>query len=197
MNSLKRIFQITMLILMLVFMLQPKSPINSLENKAYIINWQWVDGKKLAQGKSSSIEITITNISNGTMQLWFVGLRFDWMKPNVFFIGSGSEKNKTLERLESISYSIAFSIPENASLGLHEAIILVDYNLKLDNGWTNRTAIAHPLNIEVTTPTPVEYDVFTFNIQRIIMDLFIIVIGITIIELERERIKSIYKKIRG
>ena len=185
MNCLKRIFPI-MLILILIFALQPKSPIIGLENKAYIINWQWVDGKKLPQGASSSIEITITNVSNGTMQLWFVGLRFDWMKPNVFLIGSGSERNKTLERLESISYSIAFSVPENVSLGLHEAIVLVDYSVRLNGEWSNRTAVAHPIAIEVIKSTKAD----TFDFQRILMDAFIIVLAVLAIELARSRIKS-------
>ena len=70
-------------------------------------------------GQTNIVAVTVKDIVNSTVQLTFVGLRFEWDPPENFFIGENSEKGAVLAAGEQIAYSIPVSVPANITPGVH------------------------------------------------------------------------------
>jgi len=87
-------------------------------------------------GQTNTVAVTVTNISNDTVQLVFLGLRFEWSSPNSFFIGGNSEKGAVLAPGEQIAYSIAVTVPSNVTPGVHRLTGYVTYRVSAKGNWT-------------------------------------------------------------
>lgn len=87
-------------------------------------------------GQTNTVAVTVKDIVNSTVQLTFVGLRFEWDAPNNFFIGSNSEKGAILAAGEQIVYSIPVTVPANITPGIHRLNGYVTYRLNQNGNWT-------------------------------------------------------------
>jgi hypothetical protein len=156
------------------------------------VGWSWGQNP-LSPGLSTSVSVNVTNVSNVTMALSFVGVRFDWMKEGVYFIGGGSEKNRTLAPKESVVYNIAFTVNETVTTGTHQTHVLVAYNYNKEDG-----ELANPPAVDFVSQIDViEAGGLLYWLQGLDMTtIAIIVIAALIVLLERGRIRTLLKKTR-
>jgi hypothetical protein len=87
-------------------------------------------------GQTDTVAVTVKNVVNSTVQLTFVGLRFEWSQPNNFFIGGNSEKGAVLAAGEQIIYPIAVAVPGNITAGTHRLSGYVTYRVFQKGNWT-------------------------------------------------------------
>jgi len=163
--------------------------------EALDVSWEWRDPPPFRLGLSSTVSVTIRNVSNATAELKSVGLRFTWMEKGVFYYGGGSDQNRTLAPGESVTYDIGFNIQEIVWLaGKHQAVILIAYDYQIEGKWANPPAIAYLLDVEIIG------DGGTQNVDggaQITMTttVFIITIVGLIVWLGRGRIAPLLKRI--
>ncbi len=108
----------------------------SVEAQAFPINLNFGTALPMPIGQTDTVAVTVKNVVNSTVQLTFVGLRFEWSQPNNFFIGSGSEKGGILTSGEQIAYTIAVVVPANVTPGTHRLSGYVTYRLYQNGNWT-------------------------------------------------------------
>lgn len=87
-------------------------------------------------GQTSIVTVTVTDISNSTVQLTFTGLRFEWDNPTTWFIGGDSDKGAVLAAGELIRYHIPVAVPANITEGKHTLTTYVSYHWFKNGTWT-------------------------------------------------------------
>jgi hypothetical protein len=97
-------------------------------------------------GQTTTVSVSVMDVSNSTVQLTFVGLRFEWTGPNTFFIGGNSDKGAVLTAGEQITYPIRVQVPSNVTVGSHKMLAYVGYRWFRNGNWSGTLG----LNVEST-----------------------------------------------
>jgi len=114
------------------------------ENSLFAVTWGWKDGTSLSQGQLSSVDLSIRNRDAKTVRLEFVGINFDWMKPDTYVYGGGSERERMLNPGEAVTYSIAFDVPAEAAAGEHKCYAIIFHYKQGDGGWVKSYETVKP-----------------------------------------------------
>lgn len=111
----------------------------------------------LAIGQTQTVTVTVKNIANSTVQLTFLGLQFEWNKPDFFFVGGNSDKGAVLAAGEQIAYPILVQVPSNVTQGTYVLGTYVTYRWFNGGNWTGVLSgwwISHiPVAYPQTQPT--------------------------------------------
>ena len=103
-------------------------------------------------GKTVTVTVTVTNIVNTTVQLTFLGLRWKWMRPTSFFIGSNSDKGAVLAAGDQIKYPILVNVPSNVTEGTYTLTTYVSYRWFKGGNWTGVIGAVWVSNMPVAFP---------------------------------------------
>ena len=147
-------------------------------------------------GAFSTATVTITDTSNATVELLFVGVHFEWDNPTVWFIGGHSGEGAILGPGEKISYNIAVAVPANETTGTYKFFSLVKYRTQISAGnWTNETDLFWGQAVQISaqgssSQTP-QGPQETFTPETI--GLLVVAVGAGLF-LERDSVKSLLKK---
>jgi hypothetical protein len=87
-------------------------------------------------GQTRIVTVTVKNIVSSTVQLIFVGLRFEWSLPNTFFIGNNSQRGAVLAAAQQIVYNIPVTVPGNVTPGTHRLSAYATYRVNNKGKWT-------------------------------------------------------------
>jgi len=169
--------------------------------QAFPISLNFGTGLPMPIGQTPTVTVTVKNLVNTTVQLVFVGLRFEWSLANTFYIGDNSEKGAVLAAGEQIIYSIPVTIPGNVTPGTHRLSAYVTYRVNNKGNWTGTLAgwwvadlqMAYPLTQQSQTPTPNAAPPPSFSLETIGVLAAVVAIGLF---LERSRISQIVNKYR-
>ena len=152
-------------------------------------------------GQTNTVAVTVTDVVNSTVQLTFVGLRFEWDLPDNFFIGGNSEKGAVLTAGEQITYSIPVIIPANVTPGTHRLSTYVTYRMlnqknstSVQAGWwvaDIQFAYSQTQQSQTATVTGPQQ---SSNAETIGVLVAVVAIGLF---LERDRIKRLIGKPRA
>jgi hypothetical protein len=104
-------------------------------------------------GQTNIVDVTIRNVVNSSVQLFFVGLRFDWNKPTSYFVGGGSDKGTVLAVGFQITYPIAVQVPGNVTPGTYKLGAYVTYSWFKDGSWTTRIAALWLASVQLAYST--------------------------------------------
>jgi len=172
-----------MLILMFLIALST-SRIDEAQATALDIRFGW-KAYPIERGVPSALTVTAVNQGAQLMQLFFVGLGFDWMPKDTYFYSPESASPKNVTQQASVSFEIGFSVPDDVNPGPHEARVIVDWGTLTGDTW-NRTAIVYLMpNIEIKSQG--SWPLSTTTIA-------IIIIIAAILVLERKRIQAVIGK---
>lgn len=146
-------------------------------------------------GAFSTATVTITDTSNATVELLFVGVHFEWDNPTVWFIGGHSGEGAILGPGEKISYNIAVAVPANETTGTYKFFTLVKYRTQTSPGnWTAETDLfweqAVQIGAQGSSQAP-QGPQETFSPETIA--LLVVAVGVGLF-LERDSVKSLIKK---
>jgi hypothetical protein len=154
-------------------------------------------------GRTTPITVVVTDVANSTVQLSFVGLRFEWNKPDKFFIGGNSDKGAVLAAGEQVTYLIPVDIPGNVTPGIYNMSAYVTYRWFKGGSWTGTLAgwwvssiqLAYPQTQQSQTTTVIGPQQ-TFDLRSIAILVAAIAIGLFLVG-ERRRIGRLIGKGRG
>jgi hypothetical protein len=169
----------------------------------------------MAIGQTQTVTVTVTNITNSTVQLTFLGLQFEWNKPDFFFVGGNSDKGAVLAAGEQIAYPILVQIPSNVTDGTYVLGTYITYRWFKGGNWTgvlsgwwiSHVGVAHSqtqgaAQSQITAQTQTETQnqavrqvglLGVFGFQTIVALLAIVGIGLY---LERSHVRRIVGKYR-
>jgi hypothetical protein len=117
------------------------SLISSASAQGSPISVNFVTALPVPIGQTITVTVTVKDTVNSTVQLTFVGLRFEWDPNTTFFIGGNSEKGAVLVAGEQITYPINVTVPGNITPGTHRLSAYVTYRWQFQNGtWTGSLA---------------------------------------------------------
>jgi hypothetical protein len=148
-------------------------------------------------GQTSIITVTVTNIVNSTVELSFLGVRFEWDRPPSWFVGGGSDSGAVLSTGQQINYNIPVAIPSNVTAGTHRLTTYVTYRLFKDGNWTGLIAafwvtdfpFAYPAQTQTAQVGPLQMS----SIETIAA--LVLVVGIALF-LERGHIRRLTREFR-
>jgi hypothetical protein len=157
-------------------------------------------GLPMPIGQTDIVTVTVTNIVNNTVQLTFLGLRFEWDLANNFFIGNNSEKGAVLAATEIITYSIPVTVPGNVTPGTHRLSAYVTFRVNNKGKWTGVLAgwwvtdlqMAYAPTTQTPTSTP-SAPAPSFSLETVGALAAVVAIGLF---LERGHIIRIVRKYR-
>jgi hypothetical protein len=146
-------------------------------------------------GQINITTVTITDVSNTTVQLFFVGIHFEW--DTVWYIGGHSAEGALLNPNEQISYTISIGVPANATAGVHKLYTIVKCRWLQGGNWTSEYDQYWVEDVQVggtstTQSTP------TGPSQTLPPNAIILIISATAIGLllERHRIRQALGKLK-
>jgi hypothetical protein len=154
-------------------------------------------------GQTPTIAVTVSDISNSTVQLNFVGLRFEWNGPSTFFVGGNSDKGAVLTPGQTISYAIAVTVPGDVTPGIHRLSGYATYRVLSQGNWSSvragwwvaDLAFAYPQTLQSppqgqssTGPTQQSFSTETETVGVIVV---IVAIGLF---LERGRVRRVIRR---
>ena len=153
-------------------------------------------------GQTNNVSVTVMDTVNYTVQLVFVGLRFEWAPPNSFYIGDNSEKGAVLTDGEQITYTIPVGVPANVTPGVHKLTAYVTYRMLNQTNWTGVNAeywvmniqLAYSQNQQTQTATATSGPQQSFNVDTV--GVIVVVVAIWLV-LERGRIRRFIGKSRA
>ena len=145
-------------------------------------------------GQTANVAVTVTDTSNSTIQLTFVGLRLEWNLPNSFFIGDNSEKGAVLTGGEQIMYTIPVTVPANVTPGVHRLSAYVTYRILNQSNstgvnagwWVTDIQFAYPQTQQSQAAAATNGPQPSFSGETIGVLVVVVAIGLV---LERDRIK--------
>lgn len=138
----------------------------------------------IERGVPSALAVTAVNKDTPLIQLFFVGLNFDWMQNNTYHYSPESATQRNVTQYASVSFDIGFTVPDDVKPGLHDARVIVDWAVD-----GNRTGIIYLLkNVEIIIKS--QQAGWLPNTTTIAI---IIIIG-AILLLERKRIQAVVGK---
>ena len=152
-------------------------------------------------GQTHTVAVTVTDTVNRTIQLIFVGLRFEWDLPNSFFIGANSEKGAVLTDDEQIMYAIPVAVPANVTPGVHRLSAYVTYRVLNQNNstgvnagwWVTDIEFAYPQTQQSQIATTTHGSQQSFSVETIGVLAGVVAIWLV---LEYDRIKHLIRKSR-
>jgi len=103
-------------------------------------------------GQVTIVSVNVTDVSNNTVQLNFVGLRFEWSSPTSFFIGANSEKGAVLSPGQQIIYPIPVQVPSNVTEGIHKMTAYVSYRWLKGSIWSGTLACFWESSVSFALP---------------------------------------------
>ena len=154
-------------------------------------------------GQTRIVTVTVKNVVSSTVQLVFVGLRFEWSLPNTFFIGNNSQKGAILAAAQQIVYNIPVTVLGNVTPGTHRLSAYVTYRVNNKGKWTGtlggwwvadlQMAYAPITQASASTPpsTPSAAPPSSFSVETVGALAAVVVIGLF---LERGRINRFVNK---
>jgi len=150
-------------------------------------------------GQTDTVAVTVTDTLNRTVQLTFVGLRFEWDAPNNFFIGGNSNKGAVLTSGEQIVYSIPVTVPGNVTPGTHRLSAYVTYRLLNQKNatavqagwWVTDLQLAYPQTQQSQTSSAGTTGTESSSSETVGVLVAVVAIGLF---LERGRIKRFVSK---
>jgi len=145
-------------------------------------------------GQTPTITVTVTNIINSSVQLTFLGLRWEWNTPPGWFIGGNSEKGVLLAAGQQVTYSIAAAIPNNVTVGTHKLIAYVTYRWFMNGNWTGLIAGFWVTDFSFASsqaPTGMGGISQTSNLETIIVLVLVVAIALF---MERGHIRRLTRK---
>ena len=149
-------------------------------------------------GQTSIITVTVTNIVNNTVELSFLGVRFEWDKPPSWYVGGGSDSGAALSPGQQVNYQIPIAIPSNVTAGTHRLTTYVTYRWLRDGNWTGLIAgfwvTDFPFAYAAQTQSAQGGPLQSSNMETIAA--LVIVVAIALF-LERGHIKRLTKKVRA
>ena len=142
--------------------------------------------------------MTVTNIVNSTVQLSFLGIRFEWNKPPSWYVGGGSDSSAALSPGQQINYQIPIAIPSNVTAGTHRLTTYVTYRWLRDGNWTGLIAgfwvTDFPFAYVAQTQSAQGGPLQTSNMET--LAALVIVVAIALF-LERGHVKRLTRKVRA
>jgi hypothetical protein len=152
-------------------------------------------------GQAATVTVTVKDIGNSTVQLIFVGIRFEWSGPNTFFIGGNSEKGAVLAAGQQLTYDIAAQIPNNVTPGAHRLSGYATYRVFQAGNWSGTQAGWWVSDIQFAFPQAVQSQTTrivapqqTLSPETVAVIAIVLAIGLV---LERGRIRRLLKKPRA
>jgi len=155
-------------------------------------------------GQTTTVSVLITDVSNSTVQLNFVGIRFEWSSTDKFFIGANSEKGAVLVAGQQITYPIPVQLPANVTPGNHNIIAYVSYRWLKNGNWTGALAgfwvssvafafpqVATPTTAIPTTQQPSQQVFTSSNLEAAAVLILVVAVGLF---LERRRVGKLLKR---
>jgi len=148
-------------------------------------------------GQSSTINVTVTDVANSTVQLVFVGLQWEWDARSTFYVGQNSDKGAVLSSGEQITYIIGVPVPDNVSQGTHKLSTFVAYRWFTRGNWTGTLEAWWVTGVQLAFPqaqsqtATVQGPQATSNLQAIAVLIAVVAIGLY---LERGRIRRVVQK---
>jgi hypothetical protein len=103
-------------------------------------------------GQTDIVDVTVRNVVNSSVQLFFVGLRFDWNKPTSYFIGGNSDKGTVLALGFQITYPIPVQVPGNVTPGTYKLNTYVTYSWFTNGSWTTKLAALWVASVQLAYP---------------------------------------------
>ncbi len=154
-------------------------------------------------GQTTSVLVNVTNLIVSTVQLEFVGLRFEWNGPDRYFIGGNSDKGANLAAQQQITYRINVDVPNNATPGTHKLSAYVAYRWVERGNWTDTLShiwvadvqLAYPQTQSSQTSTQVG-PTQSLSLGTIGAVLFVAAIGI-LLYTERGRFNHLFHRSQG
>lgn len=116
------------------------------------INVGLAAGLPLPIGQTSTVTVSVQDISNSSVLIVFVGLRFDWNKLGDFYIGGNSEKGAILAATQQVTYKIPVAIPDNVTPGTCKLTTYVSYRLSVGGNWTGAVAALWASDVPLAYP---------------------------------------------
>ncbi len=153
-------------------------------------------------GQTTTVFVSLTDVSNDTVQLNFVGVRFEWSSPNTFLIGANSEKGAVLAAGQQITYPIPVQVPSNVTPGFHKIVAYVSYRLLrggtstgvLAGFWELAAPFAYPSSQSQTTAATQQQAQQPFNPSNLETTATLFAVVAIGLFLERGRIKRLLRK---
>jgi hypothetical protein len=132
---MKRIPVLFMVMCITFFLLTPCADAHKDDDGKISIDYSFREAR-LVTDSHSHLDVTIKNIGDNNAKILKVGLHTDWMDEDQY---SSQGPNKDLPRENKTTVTIAFKIPENASLGLHMYNVTVwyQYQYGVGGGWND------------------------------------------------------------
>jgi len=172
--------------------------------QAAVISLTFSTSLPMPIGQTTTVSVVITDTSNSTVQLNFVGVRFEWSSPDKFFIGANSEKGAVLSAGQQIVYPIPVQLPSNVTPGTHNLIAYVSYRWLKSGTWTGVLAGFWVSSVPFAYPQVVSQTPAMSTTQQTTQQMFssttletaavlILVVAIGLF-LERRRIGKLVKK---
>jgi hypothetical protein len=103
-------------------------------------------------GQATRVLVNVTNLVDSTVQLEFVGLRFEWNAPTRFFIGGNSDKGAVLAARQQLTYPINVDVPNNATPGTHKLSAYVSYRWIERGNWTGILSNTWVADVQLAYP---------------------------------------------
>lgn len=148
-------------------------------------------------GQTVVITVTVTNIITSTVQLAFLGLRFEWDSPTTWFVGGNSNAGAVLSSGQQIIYNVPVSIPNNVTEGTHRLTAYVTCRWIQNGNWTSLVGgfwiSDFPLAHSPQTSTGQGGLLQVFGFETIAALVLAVGIGLF---LERSHVKRIIAKVR-
>ncbi len=146
-------------VITLIVMMFSVSLVSALEqNEASIV--AEMPGYDRVRGEMSSVHIQFTSKTEKTLEIYKVGIHFDWMDKDQLYGISFSSDPKTVASMKSVVFDIInYTVPNDVSFGAHTYYIGVDGSDEAGNpfSWTSddRTIyVVSPSTSEEPTATP-------------------------------------------
>jgi hypothetical protein len=141
------------------------------------------------RGESSSIRIRFTNNSTKNLDVYYVGVHFDWMDTDQLYGISYEGNPKTVAPNANLVVDIInYTVPASASLGSHEYYIGVDGYDQDENpfSWTSEEAtitVINPVTTSqpTTTPTQTSQNPQPFDMNLIIYIALLAAVAVIIV----------------
>ena len=139
----------------------------------------------IERGVPNAITVTVVNKGAALLQVFSVGLRFDWMKKDTYIITKESTTPKNVTQYGAVSFDIGFQVADDVSLGQHEASLYLKYATFVNGTWGRKALVYIIPNVEIVGKSGFPLSTTT---------IAIIIIIVAILVLERKRIQAVIGK---
>jgi len=139
----------------------------------------------IERGVSNAITVTVANKGAALLQLFSVGLQFDWMKKDTYIVSGESRTPKNVTQYGAVSFDIGFQVADDVSPGQHEARLNLKYATFVNGTWGRKALVYVIPNVQIVVKPG-------FSLNTTIITIIIIIVAILV--LERKRIQAVIGK---